>query len=397
MKNLKIGITVGFKEVNESIWTNGIKLNVLIFHKLLKNSGNNYEVCLLNYTNLDWSDKPKYLKNIDIYNFEEKYTEMDLIICMGSQINEEYLTHFKSLDNKKVVSYKCGDNYIMTTENILFKESEKRFYQIERSFDEVWYIPQLHENNHGYYHTLYKTNSILVPFIWDQEHLHEALVDIERGHALGKFAKGYKYDPTKEKKTLGILEPNLNVVKFSMIPAMIAEESYRGEIGKSKINKLMITNAEKVSKHSEYLAIIKSFDLFKDGKITAESRYQISYILSQYLDIIISHQIINPLNYLYLDAAYMGYPILHNAPLAKDIGYYYEGSDVIGGAAQLNYILEHHDKNIDEYNLKNGKALYRYSANNSRLIETYDKLIEGLFNGGNFARKYNQETNLYLD
>ena len=397
MKNLKIGITVGFKEVNESIWTNGIKLNVFIFYKLLKNSNMNYEVCLLNHINLDWSNRPGYLKNIEIYNFEEKYTEMDLIICMGAQILEEKLTYFKSLGNKKVVSYRCGDNYIITTENILFKESESNLYQIERCFDEIWYIPQLHENNHGYYHTLHRTRSILVPFIWDQEYLHGTLVDIEKNHKLGNFKKGYQYDPTKEKKTLGILEPNLNVVKFSMIPAMIAEESYRGEIGKSKIDKLMITNSTKVANHKEYLAIIKTFDLYKDNKITAESRYQTSFILSQYLDIIVSHQIRNPLNYLYLDAVYMGYPILHNAPLAKDIGYYYEGSDVIGAAKMLDHILENHDKNIDEYNLKNGKALYRYSATNPRLIETYDGLIDGLFNGGNTIRKYNQETNLYLD
>ena len=37
MKNLKIGITLGLKDNKESIWTNGIKQNVLMLTRLLKN------------------------------------------------------------------------------------------------------------------------------------------------------------------------------------------------------------------------------------------------------------------------------------------------------------------------------------------------------------------------
>lgn len=37
-KNLKIGITLGLKSITESIWTNGIKQNVLMLVHLLKNS-----------------------------------------------------------------------------------------------------------------------------------------------------------------------------------------------------------------------------------------------------------------------------------------------------------------------------------------------------------------------
>lgn len=394
-KNLKIGITIGLKDNNESIWTNGIKLNILILLKLLKKSSKNYEVSLLNYNKVDWTNKPSYLNDVNIYNFEEKYQEMDVIICMGAQINIELLKQFKSLGDKKLISYRCGSNYILTMESVLFKPSENKHYQYEDCFDELWYVPQQHETNCGYYHTLYRTDVVTVPFIWDQEFLYGGMVDIEKGHKLGKFKKGYKYDPTKDKKVIGVMEPNLNIVKFSLLPAMIAEESYRGKIGKQKIDKLMLTNAEHVSKHSEYLSIIKTFDLFKDKKITAENRYQTCYIVSQFFDIVISHQLLNPLNYLYMDIAYMGYPILHNAPMAKDIGYYYEGSDTVEAAKKLDYILKNHDKNIEEYNYKNGKALYRFSASNPNLIDAYDTLIENLYKGGNKKLKYNPKTNLY--
>jgi hypothetical protein len=399
IKKLKIGITIGLKDNKESIWTNGIKQNILMLNRLLGNSKNNYEIKLLNTVEVDWSTKPNYLNDIDICTFKDNFMDMDLIIVMGAQISNEDIKKFKSNPNKKVISYKCGNNYVITMENILFKEEEEvgKLHQYEEDYDEIWYIPQQDEVNSGFYKTLYKTNAFIVPFIWHNQYLLEALTDIEKGFKNGQFKKDYRYEIGKEKKRIGVMEPNINIVKFCLIPSMIAEESYRGEIGKKHIDKLMITNSEKVAKNKEFMSMIRTFDLFKDNKITAESRYQTAFVLSQHIDVLVCHQILNPLNYLYLDAAYMGYPVLHNAPLCKDLGYYYENSNTVEGAKQLDYILTEHDKNIDAYNEKNDKVLMRYYADNPKLVKTYDKLIKNLFNGGNKNLEYNPKTNLYTN
>jgi hypothetical protein len=126
---------------------------------------------------------------------------------------------------------------------------------------------------------------------------------------------------------------------------MIVEESYRTEIGKSKIEGLMITNGMEVAKHKTFMSMIKTFDLFKDRKLWADGRYQIAFMLSQYVDIVVSHQILNPLNYLYLDAAFIGYPVLHNAPMCKDIGYYY--SDFNYDEAEVDTMLEDINKFVE--------------------------------------------------
>jgi hypothetical protein len=115
------------------------------------------------------------------------------------------------------------------------------------------------------------------------------------------------------------------------------------------------------------------------------------------MDIVICHQLLNPLNYLYLDLVYMGYPVLHNAYMCKDVGYYYDGSDTIGGSKQLNWILENHDNNIEEYAERNKKILERYHSDNPSLIETYDKLIHNLFNEGNKGLSYDMMSNRYLN
>ena len=96
-----------------------------------------------------------------------------------------------------------------------------------------------------------------------------------------------------------------------------------------------------------------------------------------------------------MDAVYLGYPVLHNAPMCKDLGYYYEGSDTVEAAKLLNQVLVEHDADIDRYNQRNDKVLQRYHISNEDVIKTYDMLIEGLFNGGNGELVYNPKTNLY--
>jgi hypothetical protein len=118
-------------------------------------------------------------------------------------------------------------------------------------------------------------------------------------------------------------------------------------------------------------------------------------MLSQHADILICHQLLNPLNYIYLDAAFMGYPVIHNAPMCKDIGYYYEGSDTAKAGELLNWVLENHDKNLQEYSERNAKAMFRYLSSNADVVKTYDDLIFNLFNGGNKGLIYDEKTNLY--
>lgn len=397
MKNLKIGITLALKSYSESIWTNGMKQNVLMFAHMLKNSKNEYDVCILNTNKLDdeTTEKPNYLSDLEVYFFDDKYMEMDIIFMMGAQVHEAKILKFKENNNKKYVAYKCGNNYILNAEKVLFEENKKKYIEYETTFDEVWYIPQQHETNFGFFKTVYRTDALIVPFIWHHKFLLESVKEIEKSHSEGKYKKGYKYVPHKEQKTIGVMEPNINIVKYALIPSLIVEESYRSDIGKEKIRSLMITNAEKLKTNYEFMGIVKTFDLFKDKKISAESRYQTAFILTQHLDVLVCHQVLNPLNYLYLDAAFLGYPVLHNAPLCKDLGYYYEGSDTVEGSKQLNYILTEHDNNLSEYHERNDEVLQRYHADNEKIVETYDKLIYNLYHGGNKDLIYNPKTNLY--
>ena len=165
---MKIGITLGLKSNTESIWTNGIKQNVLMLVDLLRRSKKNYEICILNIFDIDFTEKPYYLKDIDVFYVKDKFMEMDLIISMGGQILDSDLKKFRENGDKKVVSYKCGNNYVLSMEEILFGES-KNGGEFEQEIDELWYVPQQYEVNNGYYKTLHRTNALMVPFLWNQK------------------------------------------------------------------------------------------------------------------------------------------------------------------------------------------------------------------------------------
>ena len=400
---MKIGITLGIKEEAEPLWVNGIKLNILMLATLLKNSDKNYDVSLLVTTGVNVTDKlPWDLKEFPTYDYkDERAMECDIIFILGGQINATWLNEFKSQGpNKKVISYKCGNNYVITMENILFIQEGwvegEGTKLVEDSFDEVWYVPQQQETCHHYWKTIHRAPTKTVPFVYDTrwiDTLKPTINSLDTGST--PWSRGAQYTPINDKWRLTIMEPNLNIVKWSIIPTLIAEESYRGEYGKENIKYLSITNGFNIFRKGEYIGLMNSLDIHRDKKVFWEARYNTPYFLSQHSDILICHQLLNPLNYLYLDAAYLGYPVLHNAEMCKDLGYYYEGQNVEEGAKELDRIMKEHDSNIDKYKKQTEDVIERYSVHNPELIKTYDRLIENVFSGKSENLKYNPMTNLY--
>jgi hypothetical protein len=93
-------------------------------------------------------------------------------------------------------------------------------------------------------------------------------------------------------------------------------------------------------------------------------------------DIVVSHTLENPLNYLYLELAWLGYPIIHNGYLCKDVGYYYDGYNYEEGSDVLFHALENHDLNIEQYVEINRKAIDKYLPSHENSMEHYRLLID---------------------
>lgn len=371
---LKIGITITLPPDLKSFYCNGIKQNCLYLYELLKNI--DYDVKLI----IDNDEHLSVLKQIDFYNFEYVSLnniisyEFDLIFSMGFSFPSNL---FKSLKNLgvKIVYYMCGNTYLIDSEKILYNQHKTRTicYDIV-NYDEVWIIPQMYNQNKYYIEILQQSKCIQIPFIWSPMSINfvKKIMNLENDTKL-------LYN--KKETKIGIFEPNISVMKWALPSVLIAENTHRNY---NNISHIYITNMDKTEDNInnfnmiEFNNICKNLTLFKEHKLSIEGRYITLEMMSKRCDIAISHQWENPLNYLYLELAWMGWPILHNAYLCKDIGYYYEGFNYNEASEKLNDIIINHDVNKNEYLKQNRHTIDNYIPSNIDLQYKYKQLIENI-------------------
>ena len=168
-------------------------------------------------------------------------------------------------------------------------------------------------------------------------------------------------------------------MKWALPSIMICDSAYR----KNKLIKhLYITNINSSNTNEfnlqQFNKFLANLDLVVDKKCSIETRYNTLYFMSKYADIAVSHQWGNPLNYLYFDLAWMGWPIIHNAYLCKDVGYFYDNFNLNFASTILDKVLIDHDKNIDIYLKKNREAIDIFLPSNNKLQTVYKNLILNL-------------------
>lgn len=409
---MTIGITLGITKDNESMWVNGIKLNAIFLANMFKKLG--HEVWLLDTNGIVSANKVTGRLDSDkivwdvsefpIYQFLKKWKKVDVLITLGTALDDKTLEHFKSFrETNRVVKYMCGNNYVLDMERVLFRGDTDQAPTLQKGLDELWYVPQQQKHNHDYYrilHWLEEDKVKPVPFVWDP-----MFIDKTENLYGGKLADGTDievavpiYQPKElSEMRLTCMEPNMNVVKYHMIPMMIAEEAFRRG---NKFKAFNIISASRLMESKYWKTILGKLALFDpdDNRVFVHHRYPVHSILAKLTDVVISHQWDNPLNYAYLDAMYLQYPLVHNAPMIQDAGYYYPEFDVKEGVKQLEYIFEHHNNNIDAYNERNEEVLTRYTVYNEDMLETYQKLLDNLMdrkNSHGLTYKYDWKTNGY--
>jgi hypothetical protein len=98
----------------------------------------------------------------------------------------------------------------------------------------------------------------------------------------------------------------------------------------------------------------------------------------------------NNLNYLYFDVAWMGYPIVHNANLCQDIGYYYPDQDTREASQKL---WEAFNTHTTEWKEEQRGRIKRFTRHNPKLLQQYKKLTEDLLADKFNRYRYDWKTN----
>ena len=391
-KSYRVGITIALKK-GDSIYSNGIRQNGLMLAKLLKLAG--HKVTLINFIGLDKAEtnypwtQSEY-KTVNIHdNAKYPAESLDVLIHLQTMASEEETVLWKKMNpNLKIVSYKCGNSYVNDMEDILFKarDTYNNLNRYDTKIDAIWYVPQQKENNHDYFSILHRIDAHPIPFVWDPMFLEMDLA----------LADGAYYEPKEGAKRISIFEPNINIVKYTVPSVLAIEHAYRQR--PDLIGFMYASNTNHLLDINLFKSMMNQMDIVKDKKAMFTSRYKIVHYLKTNTDIVMSHQWANPLNYLYLDAVYLGYPLVHNAEMFADVGYYYEHFNLKDAAAQLINAAENHDANFEAYKKDVAEKIYRYMPENKRLQQEYTMLLDSLFDDkikNYISWDWDWKTNLY--
>lgn len=377
MSKYKIGITFNLEAKVTDIWANGANQNVIHLYHLLQHSSIVEDVILVSWGPEKRTTPPDgfMLEGLNLkYAYVEDVIDQLDVLIEGTLVIEPHQVTRMHEHGGKVVCYKMGNDFIMDMEKFLFDKKAGRVFN-GTLFDSVWMIPQ-HENTcRSYFSIMYRCPAYVVPAIWSPVFCDQVIKRIKEQNNL-EF--GYKPDPEKKAKRIASFEANINVVKTCFTPVLIAEQAYRE--APEKIKNVYLCNTYDKKDNPTFFNFIGRTNLVKNGVMTVEGRYQMPDFLTRYVDIVLSHQWENGLNYAYNDALYGGYPFVHNSTLLpKGVGYYYEGFDAFHGADVLLNVIDNHDKHHEEYQKRANAFLETLLPSNPINIAIYEREIQRLF------------------
>ena len=229
----------------------------------------------------------------------------------------------------------------------------------------------MENTNLEYLSFVYKqNNSTVVPFIWDPIIIESAANKIELD----------TWKPRSSKR-IAVMEPNISIMKNLLHPIVSVDKYIKNG---NSIDNLYLFGADHLSTNKRLLTLLKNSNSSVLKKITTFKRTPTPAVLKNNADIVLSWQIENNLNYLYFDVAWLGWPIVHNAKICKDIGYYYENQLASQASLQIDDVFKNHNtdwKNIQRLKIK------RFTIENKQLVEDYRKLTKDVM-----SSKFNKYT-----
>ncbi len=361
----------------QSVWSNGMGQNIVFLAELFQRLPFVSSVVLIDVGALAAMPQDAGIadKGLRIITMREATDAVDVIVELGGALDVGWLDLMRAR-GRKVVFHVVGQPYLGLTEAAVFQKPG-HMSRPDRC-DEVWLLHKDAELA-PIMRTLHCCDVFEVPYIWHPQFLQARIAHV------AQHGYRYGYRPRAEAGTsalrVGIFEPNISVQKTSSIPMLICEEAYRVDNG--SIASMVALNTFHMKEHATLLHMANSLDLVRDHRALFEGRHDVVSFMAVHGDAIVSHQWANDQNYLYLDALYGGYPLIHNSPWIKDAGYYYPDFDVQEGARQLLRAQREHDAALDDYRERGRRVIEAVNPFSQANLEAYAQRLMHLWNRPN--------------
>lgn len=386
-----IALTINLLHDKFSVETNALIMNTFILYKMI-NQLPNYKCFILNTDNNNDINREKTYKYYDdIYNIcpfnltDITAHKFKIIIQVATHFNNDIKNSIKSLNPNVIFGYIIlGNPYYIDMCNYLYNgktinnneliEFNTREHIPNIPDDFVWISPHF-EKFKSYIELKYNVKDILIaPFIWEPIFLKNKLnrCNFDLNHTNNINITG--------EINIGIFEGNILSVKTCIIPLYICEMANTQNIN---ITNVFLTNVLKFWNKENFHLNINNLQIKKENilHIDPMSVKLPEYIKQYNINLVISHQIHNELNYLYLELFYMNIPLIHNSPYIKEYGFYYPEFNIELGFSKIKQYKEYYINSSDKlksYNNNNKKCLEQYSIYNKENIDIYKKNLDNI-------------------
>lgn len=369
-RQLKVGVSIYVRKGEQSLWENGIFQNCLFLVMLLLKSprvsatflvagGGDGDPADANFL----SDSP-----VPVIDMATAMRELDVMIEMSAQLSPEWVVSFRSKGGR-VASMRVGNDYVIDIERMVFNKPNGLLIN-GAPYDAVWTIPEYEATCVPYFASTFRAPVTMLPHLWSPVILEKAMA--KRGLA-GTFG----YRAGRRRWRVGMVEPNVCMVKTSHIPMLSCEVAHRTD--PDMIERMVCYNTFHMRDQPMFNGFANSLDIVRHGLATFEGRFPIYEVLGPSVDALVSHHWENGQNYVYYEALYGGYPLIHNSHLIDDCGYRYHGFDCEEGGQALLRAFAQHDLQLPDYRARAARLLARLDPESDVNVGIYTAAIDALY------------------
>ena len=375
LRSVRIGISILTRE-GQNIWNNGIDQNVYHIASLMETIPFVERVILLNCGDQKHhpANSQALASRFPLVALAEASDAVDVAIEVSSSVDVEWAARLRARGGH-VVSYLCGQPYSSIVEPTTF--GRPGFFGEAQRGDEIWVLAK-DAPFKAFLRQVHRCPVYEVPFLWSPVFLEDVASAIQQDGLTFGYVPGSLRDHGAHP---AIFEPNISPVKMGLIPFLICEDAYR--VAPATVSKLSFMNTRQLSEHPSFVTLIGSSKLYQDGKALLDGRDFMAKVMALGANMVVSHQITCPQNYLYLDALHGNYPLIHNSPLFSDVGYYYPDSEIGAGVACLQQAVAEHDRELADYSARAARRIASVSPFDRSNRDAYARRLVALSNKTN--------------
>jgi len=367
---LKVGVTIFVRGGQQSLWENGIFQNCYFLILLLNKSPLVDKAFLVNGGGgkLEESGDFLALAPAPLIDLATANDELDVIIELSAQLDKNWIATFREKGGR-VVSMNVANDYVIDIERMIFGLPPGKVVS-GAHYDAIWTLPAFEKTCLSYYKVALRAPVAVMQHLWSPLLLERAVQNLPSG-------KRFEYVPGRRTWRLAVFEPNICMVKTAHIPMLLSDVAHRQD--PDFIERLSVYSSQNLAAQDQFVQYARSLNLVRHGIALFESRLPLYHVMTNHAEAIVSHHWENGQNYVYYEALYGGFPLIHNSTLLDDCGYYYPDFDCDEGALALRQAFREHDRELSSYRGRAQQFLQRLDPESPRNVESYGAAIQALF------------------